>query len=79
MVYVIKQQDTGAVERYKMLSEKFWREIVSDFKEAQMKNKQTNFSDLSGWLKTLVVLGWIQVVISIFAFIIGFTIGFMGL
>jgi len=43
-----------------------------------MKNKQIGFKDLSGWLKTLVVLGWIQVIITAFAFFIGFVIGVMG-
>ena len=38
-------------------------------------NMRTEYSDLSGWLKIFVVLGWIVVVFNIIAFLAGFIWG----
>ena len=41
--------------------------------------KKITYKDLSGSLKTLVVLGWILVGIYALSFLFGFIAGFMGL
>ncbi len=40
--------------------------------------KKIEFKDLSGWLKTLVVLGWIYTAIFAVAFLVGFIEGITG-
>lgn len=42
-----------------------------------MEDRKIRFRDLSGWLKTLVVLGWIVVGLYVFAFMWGFMYGIM--
>jgi hypothetical protein len=44
-----------------------------------IKMNKIQFKDLSGWLKALVILGWISVGINALAFMYGFTLGFLGL
>lgn len=41
-------------------------------------NEKIRFGDLSGWLKTLVVFGWIALGLYVLIFLTGFIIGFMG-
>ena len=41
-----------------------------------MKEK-IKFSDLSNWLKAIIILMWIVVGVNILAFVVGFIIGFI--
>jgi hypothetical protein len=42
------------------------------------EEEKIRFKDLSGWLKTAIVLLWILIVYDAILFIVGFALGFLG-